>query len=381
MNSAARSPIMIDGAFVFPVVTVGMTDASATRRPSMPCTRSRGPTTAAASPPILHVPTWWWYVIAVSRTYRRTSSAVLTDGPGYRSTAPHSRERRGGTDPPAELDGRDQALEIGLAGEDVRVERDGILGRRAGESQGSTAERAHHPAQQREAVVRPVHPRLVHRHHEVDRLDVGRRQVRSRAPEEVRLARGEARRRRADLALRGEDHRRQKVVVQVLADAGQVGDDVDPERAQPLRGPHAGEQEELRRSDGSAAQDDLRGAGPLGAAVLRPLDADAAGAVEHEAPGVCAQDELEGVRRLDGPDVRRRRAVAHAVLDAVLHERHAVLRHAVVVGVRGDAALVGRLRDRHVDRIGLERGDEAHRSRTAGLAPLDPLVDGPHVLP
>ena len=59
-NSAARSPIMIDGAFVLPVVTIGMIDASATRRPSMPCTRSRGSTTAAASVPILHVPTWWW---------------------------------------------------------------------------------------------------------------------------------------------------------------------------------------------------------------------------------------------------------------------------------------------------------------------------------
>ena len=56
-NSAARSPIMIDGAFVLPVVTIGMIDASATRRPSMPCTRSRGSTTAAASVPILHVPT------------------------------------------------------------------------------------------------------------------------------------------------------------------------------------------------------------------------------------------------------------------------------------------------------------------------------------
>ena len=46
MNSAARSPIMIDGAFVFPVVTLGITDASATRRPSTPWTRSRGSTTA-----------------------------------------------------------------------------------------------------------------------------------------------------------------------------------------------------------------------------------------------------------------------------------------------------------------------------------------------
>ena len=199
----------------------------------------------------------------------------------------------------------------------------------------------------------------------------------SRAPEEMRLARGQTRRRRADLALRAEDHRRQKVVVQVLADAGQVGDDVDPERAQVLRGPDAGEQEELRRSDRSAAHDDLLGAGPLDAAVLRPLDADAAGAVEQRGAGrIAPGDELEGVRRLDGTDVRRRRAVAHAVLDAVLHERHAVLRHAVVVRVQRRCRTPAR--PAAIDTwiaIRLERREEAHRSGPAGLAPLDALVD------
>lgn len=36
----AFSPIMIDGALVLPDVRVGMIDASATRRPWMPCTRN-----------------------------------------------------------------------------------------------------------------------------------------------------------------------------------------------------------------------------------------------------------------------------------------------------------------------------------------------------
>src|SRR5947207_2205595 len=35
--SAAFSPIMIDGALVLPDVSVGMIEASATRRPAMPC--------------------------------------------------------------------------------------------------------------------------------------------------------------------------------------------------------------------------------------------------------------------------------------------------------------------------------------------------------
>ena len=66
-------------------------------------------------------------MIAVSRTYARTVSAVSTDGPGYRSTAPQCAERVRRADAPAQVDGRDEALEVGLAREDVRVERDRIL--------------------------------------------------------------------------------------------------------------------------------------------------------------------------------------------------------------------------------------------------------------
>jgi hypothetical protein len=55
--SAAFSPIMIDGALVLPDVSVGMIEASATRRPAMPWTRSCASTTAIGSDPILQVPT------------------------------------------------------------------------------------------------------------------------------------------------------------------------------------------------------------------------------------------------------------------------------------------------------------------------------------
>ena len=103
----------------------------------------------------------------------------------------------------------------------------------------------------------------------------GTRQPRPRAPEEMRLAGGQAGGGRPDLALGAEDHRREQVVVQVLADAGQVGDDVDPERAQVVRGPDAREQEQLRRADRPAAHDDLCRVRALDAAVVRPLDADA----------------------------------------------------------------------------------------------------------
>jgi len=59
ISSAAFSPIMMEGALVLPEVRVGMIEASATRRPSMPWTRSRSSTTAIGSEPILQVPTGW----------------------------------------------------------------------------------------------------------------------------------------------------------------------------------------------------------------------------------------------------------------------------------------------------------------------------------
>ena len=59
---AAFSPIIIDGALVLPEVSVGMIEASATRKPDIPRTRRRSSTTAAASLslPILQVPTGWY---------------------------------------------------------------------------------------------------------------------------------------------------------------------------------------------------------------------------------------------------------------------------------------------------------------------------------
>src|ERR1700756_5773753 len=46
MREAACSPIIMAGAFVLPPGMLGMIEASATRRPSMPRTRGPGSTTA-----------------------------------------------------------------------------------------------------------------------------------------------------------------------------------------------------------------------------------------------------------------------------------------------------------------------------------------------
>lgn len=58
-KSAARSPIITVGQFVWPLGSVGMTEASATRRRSMPRTRNCVSTTADASDPMRQVPAGW----------------------------------------------------------------------------------------------------------------------------------------------------------------------------------------------------------------------------------------------------------------------------------------------------------------------------------
>lgn len=58
-SSAARSPMTMAAALVCPRMICGITDASATRSPSIPRTRRSGSTTEPSSAPIRAVPVGW----------------------------------------------------------------------------------------------------------------------------------------------------------------------------------------------------------------------------------------------------------------------------------------------------------------------------------
>jgi AcrR family transcriptional regulator len=77
MESAPFSAIMTVAALVFPLMIAGITDASTTRRPSMPRTLRSGSTTARSSTPIAQVPTAWY---SVCDRFLAWSASVASSG-------------------------------------------------------------------------------------------------------------------------------------------------------------------------------------------------------------------------------------------------------------------------------------------------------------
>ncbi len=86
---------MIAAALVLVETTRGITEASITRRPSTPRTRSRSSTTERASPPMRQVPAGWNTVPPLARANASSAAGVATSLPG-RYSSPVTRPRNDG---------------------------------------------------------------------------------------------------------------------------------------------------------------------------------------------------------------------------------------------------------------------------------------------
>ena len=152
-----------------------------------------------------------------------------------------------------------------------------------------------------------------------------------------------------------------EVVLEVLADPGQVLDDVDAERPQLIGGADARQLQELRRVDRPAAEHDLAGLSPPRPSPrARELDTDGAVAVEPD-----AGDERERLDLEVGPGHHRMicagRRQAPAVVNVAVEGGEPLLPVAVDVGGQRVAGLL------HGGEEGVEQGPRAGpRSRIRG---------------
>ena len=133
-----------------------------------------------------------------------------------------------------------------------------------------------------------------------------------------------------------------QVILQVGADAGPVGDDVDAVLAQ-LRGrPDAGQQQELRRADRAGGENDFAAAARAARrAVLPPAHAGRALAVEDDAFGETAgfEPQIGAMQHRLEKGARRRDTAAALLVDVKGADAFVVA--AVEVGNGFDAGLFG----------------------------------------
>ena len=138
-----------------------------------------------------------------------------------------------------------------------------------------------------------------------------------------------------------------EMVLQVLADAGQVVHDVDAERRQLARVADAGELEQLRRVDRAAAEDHLARADRLAADARRRPRAFPR---TRRGSTNARQRTSRFGRDIDRMEVRARRAQPPAAADRAVELREALLPVAVDVVRQRVAGLLHRLEERVEER-------------------------------
>ena len=148
-----------------------------------------------------------------------------------------------------------------------------------------------------------------------------------------------------DRQFAAELYRGRVVVLQTLPDTGQVMHDRNAEPGQVLLRPNAGEHQQLRRVDGSAAQDDLaRGAGGAEPAIPAKCHADGAAAFEQDFLGQGPGDDIEIGALHCRAEIADGGRAALAVARRRLVVADAVLAGAVEIVIAGKAELGRRSR-------------------------------------
>ncbi|MCY1346045.1 hypothetical protein D9M69_321200 [compost metagenome] len=183
----------------------------------------------------------------------------------------------------------------------------------------------------------------------------------------------------ADAAFRAVDlvgHGVVDVVLQVLADAGQVHPQRNAQALQLGGRADAGEHQRLRRAEGAGGEDHLAPRAHfldlLAVVVAHP---DAARALEDQAVEGGVEIELEVGTLQVGPQVALGRAAALAVLLGDLVAEAAILLAAVVVLGAGDALRLGGAHEHLAQRAGrLQLGDVQRTAGAVELALAETLV-------
>src|SRR5690606_24967693 len=133
----------------------------------------------------------------------------------------------------------------------------------------------------------------------------------------------------------------EEMIVEVVAHAGQIDQNIDAVRAEMIGRANAAEHEDLRRADGASRKNHLGGSAiNLALSVLDDLHAGGATVFDDDALGMRVEDDGQ-VRKVLAADEALRGAMTHAVCAGHLVEARCELLGAVEVTVGFDPKIVG----------------------------------------
>jgi hypothetical protein len=272
----------------------------------------------------------------------------------------------------ADLDRVHEGFEVVRLGQQVRVDQRRGGGVGGGQPQGAPGQRAHDPGRDRVAVL--GHRVAVGGQHHVDEegLEVGDGPGRVGPGEELRLQQvaGAGRQR----AARRVDVADEQVVVQVLADTGQVGPDGDAEFGEVVGRTDPAVQQDPRGADRAAAEDGLAGRPGLAefaaGLVLHP---DGAARLQEHAVDLGAGGDGEAQVVQDGGDEARPGAHPPVVGDGDVVVADAG--HLLAVEVLDERVAQGERRLDERARGGVRVGDAGDRQVAARAVPGPGAVD------